>query len=218
MKELGLRWRPLGYSALLVLGLTGIELAGHDWSEGRLAVPDGPLGESRAPRSPSSRASYSAQLRLRPAPAGRRSAKAGPRQRDRRLVAVGWTSLALTITVPILGAMLANSCELDAVRGCKCATSRRARPALPVLVFATSCSVGWGFRGETGGFTIGQRNSIRDRRAPVAPEGLRVELHAWRSLAALVLCADGIIASACSTRAGSNPSSASSSRERSSST
>ena len=35
MKELGLRWRPLGYGALLVAALTGVELARHDWSEGR---------------------------------------------------------------------------------------------------------------------------------------------------------------------------------------
>ncbi len=35
MKELGLRWRPLGYSALLVLGVTGVALAGHDWNRGR---------------------------------------------------------------------------------------------------------------------------------------------------------------------------------------
>ena len=35
MRELGLRWRPLGYAALLLLALTGIELARHDWSEGR---------------------------------------------------------------------------------------------------------------------------------------------------------------------------------------
>ena len=31
MKELGLRWRPLGYGALLVAALTGIALASRDW-------------------------------------------------------------------------------------------------------------------------------------------------------------------------------------------
>src|SRR5437660_4619031 len=35
MRALGLRWRPLGYGALLVAALTGVELARHDWSEGR---------------------------------------------------------------------------------------------------------------------------------------------------------------------------------------
>jgi uncharacterized membrane protein len=31
MKELGLRWRPLGYGALLVAALTGVALAARDW-------------------------------------------------------------------------------------------------------------------------------------------------------------------------------------------
>ena len=35
MREIGLRWRPLGYSALFVLGITGVPLAAHDWDEGR---------------------------------------------------------------------------------------------------------------------------------------------------------------------------------------
>src|SRR5690349_8292222 len=35
MRELGLRWRPLGYSALGVAAITGVVLADHDWSEGR---------------------------------------------------------------------------------------------------------------------------------------------------------------------------------------
>ena len=35
MKELGLRWRPLGYGALLVAVLTGVVLASHDRDEGR---------------------------------------------------------------------------------------------------------------------------------------------------------------------------------------
>ena len=35
MREIGLRWRPLGYSALLVLAVTGVPLAQHDYDEGR---------------------------------------------------------------------------------------------------------------------------------------------------------------------------------------
>ena len=35
MKELGLRWRPLGYGALTVAALTGVELARYDWDRGR---------------------------------------------------------------------------------------------------------------------------------------------------------------------------------------
>src|SRR5215213_11949653 len=33
MRELGLRWRPLGYGALLVAALTGVELARRDWDD-----------------------------------------------------------------------------------------------------------------------------------------------------------------------------------------
>ena len=47
MKELGLRWRPLGYGALLVAALTGVALAARDW-EHRTGVPDRLLGEGRA--------------------------------------------------------------------------------------------------------------------------------------------------------------------------
>ena len=35
MRELGLRWRPLGYSSLGVAAITGVILAADDWSEGR---------------------------------------------------------------------------------------------------------------------------------------------------------------------------------------
>ena len=35
MRELGLRWRPLGYGSLLVAATTGVALAAHDWEEGR---------------------------------------------------------------------------------------------------------------------------------------------------------------------------------------
>jgi putative copper export protein len=34
MRELGRRWRPLGYGALLVLGVTGVPLAADDWDSG----------------------------------------------------------------------------------------------------------------------------------------------------------------------------------------
>ena len=34
MRELGLRWRPLGYGALLVAALTGVALAARDWETG----------------------------------------------------------------------------------------------------------------------------------------------------------------------------------------
>jgi putative copper export protein len=34
MRELGSRWRPLGYGALLVLAVTGVPLAADDWDAG----------------------------------------------------------------------------------------------------------------------------------------------------------------------------------------
>ncbi len=34
MKELGLRWRPLGYGALGVAALTGLVLAAREWQDG----------------------------------------------------------------------------------------------------------------------------------------------------------------------------------------
>ena len=70
MKELGLRWRPLGYGALAVAALTGVELARYDWDRGRDAVRDRALGEGR-PLGRACRGLVPAQLRLRPAPAGR---------------------------------------------------------------------------------------------------------------------------------------------------
>ena len=106
MRELGLRWRPLGYGALVVLGLTGVELARHDWASGRSpfkTVLWVKVGLSFALVL----ASYLHNFVL--GPRLQRELREGlpPRTRP-RLVAVGWTSLALTITVPILGAVLAN--------------------------------------------------------------------------------------------------------------
>ena len=78
MKELGLRWRPLGYGSLLVAGVTGAALAARDWESER-RVPDRLLGQGRARRLPGGRL-VPAQLRARPAPAGRDPR--GPRADD----------------------------------------------------------------------------------------------------------------------------------------
>ena len=75
MRELGLRWRPLGYGSLLVAALTGAALAARDWDEGR---------------SP-----FKTVLWVKVALA-------------LALVVVGWASLALTLTVPLLGVALAR--------------------------------------------------------------------------------------------------------------
>ena len=106
MKELGLRWRPLGYGALTVAALTGVELARYDWDRGRspwetvlwvkIALSIGLITASYlhnfvyGPR-------LQAEIR-----------EGRPERTRRTLVVVGWTSLSLTIAVPILGAVLAN--------------------------------------------------------------------------------------------------------------
>jgi uncharacterized membrane protein len=106
MRELGLRWRPLGYGSLLVLALTGAELARHDWSEGRSpfrTVLWIKVGLSLCLVAASYLHNFVLGPRLQ---AEIREGR--PQQTRPRLVAVGWTSLALTITVPVLGAILAR--------------------------------------------------------------------------------------------------------------
>jgi len=105
MRELGLRWRPIGYGSLLVAALTGVALASREWEHrtafqvvlwtkvvlfvGLLVV------------------SYLHNFVL--GPRLQREIREGRPQTTRPpLVVVGYISLALTITVPILGAILAN--------------------------------------------------------------------------------------------------------------
>ena len=106
MRELGLRWRPLGYGSLLVLALTGIELARHDWSEGRSPFKTVlwiKVGLSVCLVA----ASYLHNFVL--GPRLQAEIREGRPQVTRpRLVVIGWTSLLLTIVVPILGAILAD--------------------------------------------------------------------------------------------------------------
>ncbi len=106
MRELGLRWRPLGYGSLLVLALTGVELARHDWAAGRSpfkTVLFVKIGLSVALVVASYLHNFVLGPRLQREIRERRAETSRP-----ALVVVGWTSLALTITVPILGAVLAN--------------------------------------------------------------------------------------------------------------
>ena len=106
MKRIGLRWRPLGYGSLIVLAVTGVELARHDWERGhspfqtvlwvKVGLSVGIL-----------LASYLHNFVLGPrVQAEVREER--PQTTRPILVVVGYTSLALTITVPILGAILAH--------------------------------------------------------------------------------------------------------------
>ena len=106
IRELGVRWRPLGYSALLVAVLTGVELARHDWSEGRSpfqTVLWVKIGLTAGLILVSYLHNYVYGPRLQA------EIREGRPQSSRpTLVAIGWTSLSLTIAVPILGAVLAD--------------------------------------------------------------------------------------------------------------
>jgi uncharacterized membrane protein len=106
MRELGLRWRPLGYGALLVLAVTGVVLAEHDYSIGRSPFQT-VLWIKVALSVGLVLASYLHNFVL--GPRLQREIAGGEPQRTRpRLVVIGWISLALTITVPILGAILSH--------------------------------------------------------------------------------------------------------------
>jgi len=106
MRELGLRWRPLGYGALLVAILTGVELARRDWDTARDPF-EAVLWTKVALTGGLVLASYLHNFvygpRLQAEIREGRAEKTRP-----TLVVVGWTSLALTIAVPILGAVLAE--------------------------------------------------------------------------------------------------------------
>ena len=106
MRELGLRWRPLGYSSLGVAAITGVILAADDWSEGRSPFK-GVLLVKIVLSVGLVIASYLHNYVL--GPRLQREIRDGKPERTRpTVVAVGWTSLALTLTVPVLGAVLAE--------------------------------------------------------------------------------------------------------------
>jgi len=106
MREIGLRWRPLGYGALTVLALTGVPLAQHDFAEGRSpfqTVLWVKIGLSVALVAASWVHNFVLGPRLQT------QVREGLPQTARPpLVLVGYASLALTLTVPVLGAVLAH--------------------------------------------------------------------------------------------------------------
>jgi uncharacterized membrane protein len=106
MRELGLRWRPLGYGALLVAVITGVVLASHDRSDARSPF-DTVLWVKVGLTAGLVVASYLHNYIYGPRLQAEIREGRPPKTRP-TLVVVGWTSLALTITVPILGAILAD--------------------------------------------------------------------------------------------------------------
>ena len=106
MRAIGMKWRPLGYGALLVLALTGVVLAAHDWKHcvspfrAVLWVNVG-LSLGLVAASYVHNFVYGPRLQA--------EIREGRLQTTRpRLVVIGYTSLALTVTVPIFGAILAH--------------------------------------------------------------------------------------------------------------
>jgi copper resistance protein D len=106
MRGLGERWRPIGWSALLLLVATGIPLAAH-------VLPDG--GTDAAAVFGVKAGSFLALVAfayVHDFVLGPRLAseiRQGRPERSRRpLVLVGWTSFTLTLALPILGVVLSE--------------------------------------------------------------------------------------------------------------
>ena len=103
MKELGLRWRPLGYGALGIAALTGLVLAAHEWQHDtafqvvfwtKVVVFVGLVV-----------ASYLHNFVL--GPRLQAEIRDGKEQTTRpMLVVVGWISYSLTLALPLLGVAL----------------------------------------------------------------------------------------------------------------
>ena len=103
MRELGQRWRPLGYGSLLVAGVTGVALAARDWET--TPAFQIVLWVKVSLAVCLLIVSYLHNFVLGPRLQAEIRAGGGERSR-RALVVVGWTSYALTLTVPVLGVVL----------------------------------------------------------------------------------------------------------------
>jgi uncharacterized membrane protein len=108
MRLLGKRWRPIGYGALVVLGVTGVPLAADDWSSGPgfrwtlLAK----VGSALALVALSALHDFVLGPRL----AHELREGQGPRSRP-LLVAVGRAAFAFAFVVPLLGVALTRLAE-----------------------------------------------------------------------------------------------------------
>jgi putative copper export protein len=103
MRELGLRWRPLGYGSLLVAALTGVALAARDWES--TAAFESVLAAKAAVFASLLVVSYLHNFVY--GPRVQAEARAGGPQSTRpTLVVVGWISYSLTMALPVLGVAL----------------------------------------------------------------------------------------------------------------
>ena len=107
MRTLGRRWRPIGWSGLLVLVATGIPLAAHVLP-GSGSGPKIVFGVKMAAFATLLVTAYFHDFVLGPRLAA--EIREGRPQASRRpLVLVGWTSFTLTLALPILGVVLAET-------------------------------------------------------------------------------------------------------------
>jgi uncharacterized membrane protein len=106
LRELGEKWRPLGYGSLGILIVTGAILANHDLSD-CVSPFRAVLWVKVALVAVLCVVSYLHNYIYGPRLANEIKEGRPPASRA-KLVWVGWTSLALTITIPILGAILAH--------------------------------------------------------------------------------------------------------------
>lgn len=103
MRELGLRWRPIGYGALLVAAVTGVLLATHDWQH--TASFEIVLAVKAAVFVALLVVSYLHNFVY--GPRVQAEVRAGGEQPTRPLlVKIGWLSYSLTMALPILGVVL----------------------------------------------------------------------------------------------------------------
>jgi putative copper resistance protein D len=105
MKALGLRWRPIGYGALLVAAVTGVLLALRDWQH--TTSFQVVLGVKVVVFCALLVVSYLHNFVL--GPRLQAEIREGREQKTRpTLVVVGWISYSLTMLLPILGVALAR--------------------------------------------------------------------------------------------------------------
>jgi uncharacterized membrane protein len=108
MRLLGQRWRPIGYGALLVLGVTGVPLAADDWDAGS----DFRWTLLAKVVSALALASLAALHDFVLGPRLARELREGREPRTRPvLVVVGRAAFAFTIAVPLLGVALTRLAE-----------------------------------------------------------------------------------------------------------